>query len=107
MKPVQFGNVRWASKSDAYEYYRYILNSQPLGSHIAQGTEHMVRDLFNAHPDHAAKMQDRQLSHFEVRLHLYRSRCFFAVAADGTAVDFSMQKCIDAASNHTSEPDQQ
>lgn len=53
--------------------------------------------LFDSHPDRDEKAQGRMPSHFEIHPNKGGSRCFYVVFRDGTKIDFSFKKSIDAA----------
>ncbi|KAH6784801.1 hypothetical protein C2S52_009760 [Perilla frutescens var. hirtella] len=62
----------------------------------ADDQTYIVDNVFNYHPDKAAKM-GAGLDHIMVRRHteFQDSRCFYAVSIDGVEADFSYIKCLD------------
>ncbi|KAH6803431.1 hypothetical protein C2S51_031678 [Perilla frutescens var. frutescens] len=62
----------------------------------ADDQTYIVDNVFNYHPDKAAKM-GAGLDHIMVRRHteFQESRCFYAVSIDGVEADFSYFKCLD------------
>ena len=92
------GAVTFGSPDDAMRFFNRLLERSPVDEDWpAAGETHAVLlDALGRHPDARDKMGDG-VATFRVSLHPtagYRS--FVATRVDGTAVDFSLRKCVDA-----------
>jgi len=93
-KPVTIGKLHFATKTDAINYVKIILNGQPLKTPI-RGPENneVLRALVTMHPRAAEKIGPG-IQHFTVEHALHGTRCFYITRVDGTRTDFSYLKCL-------------
>lgn len=92
------GAVTFGSPDDAMRFFNRLLETSPVDEDwpVAGETHAVLLDALGRHPDARDKMGDG-VATFRVSLHPtagYRS--FVATRVDGTAVDFSLRKCVDA-----------
>ncbi|EFJ23781.1 hypothetical protein SELMODRAFT_442719 [Selaginella moellendorffii] len=96
-KEVKLGPMTFSSGKEMFMYFYELLHGWAADYDMNE-YEHMVLlDLLNkGHNDPEAKMGPGGAKAFQIRVHpVWRSRCYYLVRADGTAVDFSYRKCVD------------
>lgn len=91
---VVVGHLTFLSKAAANRYFSTIMNRYASGQRLSAKDDANLRAVLAVHPDRAAKFADQEISHFEVREFVYGKRCFFLIRMDGSAVDFSYQRCL-------------
>ena len=93
------GAVTFGSPDDAMRFFNRLLETSPVDEDwpVAGETHAVLLDALGRHPDARDKMGDG-VATFRVSLHPTEGyRSFVATRVDGTAVDFSLRKCVDVA----------
>jgi Protein of unknown function (DUF3223) len=106
-KTIRLSNGRtWMKKGDALDHFRAMLARYRDGERVSDANDHndlaALLEVYDAilATGHATKA-GVGVSHFERRRdqdHLGHTSCFFVVRKDGTSIDFSTRRALDAAS---------
>lgn len=91
-KPVQVGDLSFASKRDATEFFREILYRYELGDKVSEQDASVLTALLAMHPQSAAKI-GAGIEGFSVRTADFGTRCFWVNRVDGTTEKFSFSQC--------------
>lgn len=100
----------WSKKGDAVDHFKAMLARYRDGSRVSDATDH--NDLASLLKVYDSVLDAGQptktgtgVSHFERRKdqdHPGHTSCFFVVRIDGTCIDFSTRRALDAAGEKTS-----
>lgn len=106
-KPITLPNGRtWLKKGDAVEHFKRILGRYAVGRRVHDEADH--DDLYALLKVYDAvvpqgkptKAGTAGVAHFEKRLdieHPGHTTCFYVVRKDGSSIDFSYRRALDAA----------
>lgn len=92
-KPVNVGEMRFASKGDAVRFFREMLNRYKPGDEVSAHDAALLRPLLTRHPQ-AEEKAGCGVAGFKVRSAEYDTQCFWVVRTDGTTERFSFYSCI-------------
>lgn len=104
--PVQLPNGRyWAKKGDAANHFREMLGRYSVGERVQNSADHSdLSALLDVYDKTVAPGEPTKsgsgIAYFEKRLdsdHPGQTQCFFVVRTDGTSIDFSLRRALDAA----------
>lgn len=110
-KTISLSNGRiWLKKGDAIDHFKAMLARYPDGSQITDLADHSdltsLLEVYDSTLDVGQPSKAGSgISHFERRKdqdHPGNTSCFFVVRTDGTFIDFSTRRALDAASKKTS-----
>lgn len=105
-KAISLSNGRnWVKKGDAVAHFKAMLARYRDGERVSDATDHSdLAALLNAYDSVLEEGKPTKagvgVSHFERRQdldHPGHTSCFFVVRKDGTSIDFSTRKALDAA----------
>lgn len=105
-KAISLSNGRtWAKKGDAVDHFRAMLARYRDGECVSDAADHSdLAALLNVYDSILAAGKPTKagvgVSHFERRRdqdHPGHTSCFFVVRKDGTSIDFSTRRALDAA----------
>jgi hypothetical protein len=104
--PVQLPNGRfWPKKTDAATYFREMLRRHSVGERVHNPTDHSdLSALLTLYDRTVTPGQPTKagsgIAYFEKGLdlaHPGHTQCFFVCRTDGTRIDFSLGRALDAA----------
>lgn len=104
--PVQLPNGRyWSKKGDAAAHFREMLGRYSVGERVQNSIDHSDLSALLAAYDKAVAPGEptksgNGIAYFEKgwdRAHPGHTQCFFVFRMDGTSVDFSLSRALDAA----------
>lgn len=90
---VTMGELCFASKAEANQYFSAILNNTRLGAELIGNDLSDVMALLSCHPD-ALKKMGAGVKTIKVDKALYKTRCFHVIRVDGSSDNFSINRCI-------------
>jgi hypothetical protein len=93
-KPSEIGDLSFARKGDATEFFRKILNQHGVGVALAEPDATHVYWLLERHPEAMVKI-GVGVKEFSTRTAMYNTRCFEIRRTDGTTTDFGIKACLD------------
>jgi hypothetical protein len=93
---IQLGGVSFPSKGAAIEHCKAILYRGELGSVINGEDAQFVEALFYARPDKVGELGGREIVRYLRKMHRHNTPCFFAELEDGSLLDFSCMRLINA-----------
>jgi hypothetical protein len=93
---IIIGGIRFNSKADAIAQCRAILYRDKMGTEILGEDRVFVSNLLKARPDKLKELRGRTIVRFLRKMHRHNTPCFFAELDDGTLLDFSFMKVINA-----------
>ena len=108
--PVQLPTGRkWAKKGDAQSHFKTMLGRYEVGERILDPTDHAELEALltiydAALPQGQAPKAGNGVAYFEKRVeldHPGRTTCFFVVRRDGSSIDFSYLRALDAAAKNS------
>jgi hypothetical protein len=91
---VVVGSQTFNSKSEALRFFSDMLGRYRDGEDISEIDSILLRDLLNRHPDAQQKIGTGVKRFF--RAPSGPTSCFWIEQNDGTPIDFSFQKCVNA-----------
>lgn len=91
-KPVQVGNLYFASKRDATEFFKEMLYRYELGDKVSVQDASVLAALLAMHPEASEKI-GAGIGSFSVRSADFGTRCFWVNRTDGTIEKFSFRAC--------------
>lgn len=104
--PITLPNGKsFKKKGEAQAYFKAMLNNYAIGAMISDSTDFndlcaLLAAYDAALPNGEPSKAGIGVSHFERRMdmdHPGHTTCFFVIRKDGTFIDFSYLKAIDAA----------
>lgn len=107
--PISLPNGRaWPKKGDAASHYREMLNRYAVGERVQEPADHSdlvaLLTIYDADvPRGAPTKSGCGVAFFEKGIdldHPGQTTCFFVVRTDGTRIDFSISRALDAASRY-------
>lgn len=90
------GSYSFATKEEAVQHCRSILYASPWDTVIEGEDADFVRSLFELRADKVAEAGPRTAVRFLRKMHRYNTPCFFAELSEGTLLDFSFMKVVNA-----------
>jgi hypothetical protein len=111
-KKVFLPNGRnWSKKGDANKHFKEILDKYDVGDRVVSADDHSdlsaLVSVYDAEIlSDKLKKSGPGIDYFEKdwdRDHSGQSKCFYVVRTDGTRIDFSIGKALDAAANRTNQ----
>jgi len=93
-KKIKIGQREFATKKDALNHYKNILNSYKFGSFLNDSDLSDVMDLLELHPNKEKKIDVEKIK--VVKLQNYNAKVFELVRLDGSTECFSYTKRINA-----------
>ena len=93
---IIIGNIPFPSKTTAIKFCRKILYDGELGSEIVGDDARFVDGLFRQRPDKDKELGDRTVIRYLRARHPHNTSCFVAELSDGSLLDFSFMKLINA-----------
>ena len=104
----------WPKKGDAQSYFKAMLGRYEVGVRVLDPNDHAELEALLAIydsvlPQGQAKKAGAGVAYFEKRVeldHPGRTTCFFVVRRDGTSIDFSYLRALDAATHSSSQTQQ-
>jgi hypothetical protein len=109
--PIMLPNGRsWPTKSAAAEHFREMLGRYVVGERVLDEADHSdLEALLTVYDGSVAEDEptkaDVGIAYFEKDKdvdHPGKTKCFFVVRVDGSRIDFSLGRALDAASQHRS-----
>lgn len=94
-KPIQIGEIRFATKKDAITHYRAILNAYEFGTELDRIDFNMVMSLLELHPKVTEKI-GVGVNKIRVSKAKYNTKSFELIRIDGSTEFFSYTKRINA-----------
>eukprot|EP01053_Blabericola_migrator_P005020 Blabericola_migrator_1__5019@NODE_2602_length_2552_cov_213_241449_g1632_i0_p1_GENE_NODE_2602_length_2552_cov_213_241449_g1632_i0NODE_2602_length_2552_cov_213_241449_g1632_i0_p1_ORF_typecomplete_len417_score107_68La/PF05383_17/3e15La/PF05383_17/1_3e03DUF3223/PF11523_8/1_8e14RRM_3/PF08777_11/0_099DUF3287/PF11690_8/8_7e03DUF3287/PF11690_8/0_15_NODE_2602_length_2552_cov_213_241449_g1632_i011662416 len=98
-RPITLGDIEWQDIEHLRESLKGVLKTTAPGSVVNAKTKTVLQALLKYHPNGGSKLRD--LSDFKVDVMAKEkgntkdiTKCFWVVRSDGTAEDFSLQKCL-------------
>jgi len=91
-KPVQIGELYFARKGDATEFFKEMLYRYDLGDRVSSQDASVLVDLLAMHPEASEKI-GAGIESFSVRSGDYGTQCFWVNRTDGTTEKFSFRAC--------------
>jgi hypothetical protein len=91
--PIAVGDRKFASKGDAVEFFREMLNRYRPGDHVSDPDAVDLKNLLQLHTEAERKI-GTGIHHFEVMDGGFGTQCFKVVRTDGSSDDFSYGHCI-------------
>ncbi len=107
-KSISLPNGRiWPRKGDAVDHFKAMLARYRDGSRVSDSTDHSdlasLLEVYDSVLDAGEPTKAGVgVSHFERRKdrdHPGNTSCFFVVRTDGTSIDFSTRRALDAATS--------
>lgn len=98
MAPFTIGEQTFPTKKAATEEVNRILHGCPTGTALSGGDYTLIRALLDLHPSAAEKIGLGVLGIWVGDSGEYGSRCFHAVRADDSDIDFSKNECLNPSS---------
>ncbi|WP_153065634.1 DCL family protein [Xanthomonas campestris] len=104
--PIQLPNGRhWTKKGDAILHFKSMLGRYAVGARVLDPKDHEdLEALLEVYDRPLTNAADRKAGlgvvYFEKRVdldHPGRTTCFYVVRRDGTSIDFSYLRALDAA----------
>jgi hypothetical protein len=92
-KPVELDTIRFDTQKAATEHFQAMLRRYKPGDRISFADSADLAALLKRHESYAEKVGSG-ISHFEVMVADFNSRCFQVIRTDGTGADFSLHHCI-------------
>ncbi len=92
-KPIAIGNKQFRTQTEANNFIKELLNSQPLKTPIPEPHHSFLCSLLAVHPRAAEKIGPG-VQHFTVEHAMDGPRCFYVTHVDSTRTDFSTGKCV-------------
>ena len=93
---IVIGGVTFPTKEAAKEQYRSILYRDEWGTEITGEDAVFVEALLYARPDKVAELAGRKVVRYLRKMHRHNTPCFFAELDDGSLLDISYMKFINA-----------
>ena len=91
-KSVTVGNLKFARKQDATDFFKEVLYRYELGDKVSKDDAEVLTALLNMHPEASEKIGSG-IESFSVRSADYGTRCFWVNRTDGTTEKFSFRAC--------------
>jgi hypothetical protein len=95
-KPVVLSTRTFVNRGEATTHFREMLNRYGPGDRVTDDDAADLASLLERHPDRDEKIGPG-ISHFEVQLADFNTRCFRVVKKDGAWARFSYYACISPA----------
>jgi hypothetical protein len=92
-KAITIADKHFETQTEANNYIKELLNSQPLNTPIPEPHQTFLRLLLDLHP-RADEKVGPGVKHFTVEPAKGGTRCFYITRVDGTRDDFSTGKCV-------------
>jgi hypothetical protein len=92
----KIGGVSFQTKEAAIAHCRAILHRKELDTEITGEDAAFVEALLYARPDKVAELAGRKVVRYLRKMHRYNTPCFFAELNDGSLLDISFMKLINA-----------
>lgn len=93
---VIIGNMTFPTKDAATAHFRAILYRDVLDTVVEGDDAKSVQALLHARPEKVAELEGRTVVRYLRKMHRHNTPCFFAELNDGTLMDVSFRKFIDA-----------
>ena len=92
----EIGGVLFPTKKAAKERCRTILHRDKMDTEITGEDAVFVEALLYARPDKVAELAGRKVVRYLRKMHRHNTPCFFAELDDGSLLDISYMKFINA-----------
>lgn len=93
---VIIGQLTFPTKEAAISHFREILYRDKLDTVIEGDDAESVEALLRARVDKVAELEERTVVRYLRKMHRHNTPCFFAELDDGTLLDVSFMKFINA-----------
>lgn len=94
--PIVIGPMRFASKEECKSHFQAILYRDKMDTEITGDDAVSVEALLFARPDKVEELGDRSVIRYVRKIHRHNTPCFFAELDDGSLLDISFMKFINA-----------
>ena len=91
-KPIQVGDLHFASKGDATEFFKEMLYRYELGDKVSAQDTSVLAALLAMHPEASEKI-GVGIKSFSIRSADFGTRCFWVNRTDSTTEKFSFRSC--------------
>ena len=92
-KPITVGTKSFKTQTEANNFIKELLNTQPLKTPIPEPHHSFLCSLVELHPRASEKI-GAGIKHFTVEHAIHGTRCFYLTRIDNTKTDFSAGKCV-------------
>ena len=92
-KPIMIGDLEFAKKGDAVEYFKVMLNKYSPGDKVSEADGRLLAFLLGRHPETKAKIGSG-IRHFNVRSADFGTQCFWITRSDGSTERFAFRSCL-------------
>ena len=92
-KPIMIGDLEFAKKGDAVEYFKVMLNKYSPGDKVSEADGRLLAFLLGRHPETKAKIGSG-IRHFNVRSADLGTQCFWVTRSDGSTERFAFRSCL-------------
>ncbi|RWE30482.1 DUF3223 domain-containing protein [Mesorhizobium sp.] len=93
---IVIGDISFPTKEAAIAHCRAILHRSSLDTEITGNDASFVEALLYARPDKVAELAGRKVVRYLRKMHWHNTPCFFAELDDGSLLDISFMKFINA-----------
>lgn len=93
---IVIGGIAFVTKEAAIEHCRAVLYRDAMETEIVSDDAAFVAALLHARPDKLAELAGRKVVRYLRKIHRHNTPCFFAELEDGSLLDISFRKFINA-----------